>query len=61
VSDPGQHHGALDDVGELADVAGPVVRHEPFHRLPRDAVDALAHLAGEPGDEELAGRACARP
>jgi len=39
--------GALDDVAELADVAGVVVRRERGHGARRDAGDALLHPAGE--------------
>ena len=47
-------HGPFDGVGQLADVARPVVGREQFHRLGADAGDAFVHLAGESFEEVVA-------
>ena len=50
---PLRHHRApLEDVAELADVAGPVVGEERAHRLRRD-LHPLLHLGLEPVEEVL--------
>src|SRR5213075_955855 len=48
----GEQHRALDDVLELADVAGPVVPHHDLQGVRLNAVDLLLQLAAEALDEE---------
>ena len=43
----GDNEGALHDVAEFADVAGPVVIHQEAHRLARDRVDRLVEALVE--------------
>ena len=47
----GKNHGAEHGVLELADIAGPGIALEHGARVGVDAVDALALLGGEAGDE----------
>ena len=44
--------GALEDILQLADVAGPGISSQPLHRLLADAVDALADPRGKFIQEE---------
>src|SRR5262245_21563498 len=46
-----EDNGALDDVLELAHVAGPLILRQQLHRVPRDAVDLPAELLAEAADE----------
>ena len=49
---PGRHdHRALDDVAQLADVAGPGIRLQRGHVVPGDRLDALAERLRELLDE----------
>ena len=51
-----QHHHGLDQVPELADVAGPGSLDQPLHRLGRDAAEGAVvrpgQLADEPADQQ---------
>ena len=42
----GQDHGALDQILELPDIAGPMVLRKSRHRPGRNRLDPLAHQAG---------------
>src|SRR5688572_3914522 len=48
-----EDHGSLDDVLQLADIAGPRVRTENAERLLTDSRDLLARAFGEAADEIL--------
>ena len=50
---PADDHRSFDDVLQFADVAGPVVVHQQFHRPPIDTGDLFVHAAGEAGDEMM--------
>src|SRR5262249_12907147 len=49
----GEDGGSLHGIAELTEVAGPGVAGEGLLRLGREALDLLAHLPGEEGEEVL--------
>ena len=48
-----ERHGSLDDILQLADVAGPLVGLEQLHRLLGQSVDRFSHLLGILAEEML--------
>src|SRR5262249_28672993 len=51
-----EDRGALEDVAQLADVAGPVILDEQFARLARDPTGRTTDAAADVGEERLGGR-----
>ncbi len=49
----GHHHGALDNVLQLADIAVPRQRHQHLHGIGGDGGDSAAHPLGNLSDEEV--------
>ena len=48
----GEHHGALDDIFQLSEIAGPAVPVQKVEHFGRDAIDLLVDL-GRGGTQEV--------